>query len=100
MTAPISTASRARGQYRGCGRARVDHRPLELVRGRHSDDLVIDIVQIAICLYLHTAQSSALEGPRVDHAEVVLRGVLGAEVLIPDEGIVQVVEVGMRKIRL
>ena len=70
----------------------VDHRPLELVRGRHSDDLVIDIVQIAVCLHLHTAQNSVLEGLRVDHAEVVLRGVLGAEVLIPDEGIVQVVE--------
>ena len=70
----------------------VDHRPLELVRGRHGDDLVIDIVQIAVCLHLHAAQSSALEGLRVDHTEVVLRGVLGAEVLIPDEGIVQVVE--------
>ena len=61
----------------------VDHRPLELVRGRHGDDLVIDIVQIAVCLHLHTVQSSALEGLRVDHAEVVLRGVLGAEYLFP-----------------
>ena len=70
----------------------IDHRPLELVRRRHGDDLVVDLVAIGVEAGFEPPETGP--GPlfRVGGPEVVLGGVFGFEALVADEGVVEVVE--------